>query len=283
MEIIQAIIMGIIQGITEFFPVSSSGNLVAFKYIFNWDFVDNRTFDIALHFGTLLAICIYFYKDWINLILSGFKLKDSSGKVSFKNVKGSKLTSTGKMFWFLVVATIPGVIAGLLFDDILEDVVINGKYMPLILAATLTIMGILLFIIDKKSKNEVEYEKISFKQAIFVGIAQAFAIIPGFSRSGTTMTMARAMKIDRASAAKFSFLLGTPIMAGAVVMHVGDMLALTAAQLIPFIVGIITSFVVGIICIKALMALISKMGFGVFAIYRFILAAVLVITFFVRG
>ncbi len=283
MEIIQAIIMGIIQGITEFFPVSSSGNLVAFKYLFNWDFVDNRTFDIALHFGTLLAICIYFFKDWLELVLEGFKLKTKEGKINFKNYKERKLSKTGKMFWFLVIATIPGVIAGLLFDDLLEKIVINGEYMPLILASTLTIMGILLFVIDKKSKNEVEYEKMTFKQSLTIGISQAFAIIPGFSRSGTTMTMARALKIDRASAAKFSFLLGTPIMAGAVVLHLEDMLALKSEQLIVFAVGIITSFIVGLICIKTLMTIIKKMGFGVFAIYRFILALALVVTYIIRG
>ena len=283
MEFIQAAIMGIIQGITEFFPVSSSGNLVAFKYLFNWDFVDNRTFDIALHFGTLLAICIYFFKDWLDLVLEGFKLKSEKGKINFEKYKERKLTRTGRMFWFLVAATIPGVIAGFLLDDVIEKVVIEGPHMPIILATTLTVMGILLFIIDKKSKADVTYETMTFKNAIIVGIAQAFAIVPGFSRSGTTMTMARALKIDRESAAKFSFLLGTPIMAGAVVLHIKDLLALTMAQIMPLLVGVVVSFVVGIICIKALMALIKKMGFGVFAIYRFLLAAALVITYIARG
>ncbi|MEG0283132.1 MAG: undecaprenyl-diphosphate phosphatase [Clostridia bacterium] len=283
MEIIQSIFLGIVQGITEFFPVSSSGHLIAFRYLFNWNFVDNMTFDIALHFGTLLAICIYFFKDWLNLFLDGFKLRNSEGKLSVKTFKTNKMSKTGKMFWYLVVATIPGVIAGLLLDDFVEGSVRSSKYVPLIMAATLSIMGALLWIADKYSKKDVAFEKISFKQSILVGCAQALAIIPGFSRSGSTMTMARFLKIDREGAAKFSFLLGTPIMAGAVVTHLGDLFALQMSQLLPLIVGMVTSFVVGLICIKALMALIKKMGFGVFAIYRFCLAALLVIVFFVRG
>lgn len=277
MNIIQAIFLGIIQGITEFFPVSSSGHLIAFRYLFGLDFLEGPemlSFDIALHFGTLLAIGIYFFKDWISLIKNGFNFKQGKEKLSFKN-----LNREGKMFWYLVAATIPGALAGFLLGDVIENAVRNNI---LIIALALTVMGILLYIADKYSKSSVKYEDMTFKQALIVGISQAFAIIPGFSRSGTTMTTARFLKIDRESAAKFSFLLGTPIMAGAFAAHLGDIMSISVDMYLPFIIGIVTSFVVGILCIKLLMNIIKKIGFGVFAIYRFLLAAALVITYLVR-
>ncbi len=269
MNILQAIFLGIIQGITEFFPVSSSGHLIAFRYLFKMDFLQGPqmlSFDIALHFGTLLAICIYFFKDWINLIKNGMNVK--------------KLNKEGKIFWYLVIATIPGAVAGFLLDDIIESAVRNNI---LIIAFALTFMGMLLYIADEYSKAKVKFEDINFIQSIVIGIAQAFAIIPGFSRSGTTITAARFLKLNRESAAKFSFLLGTPIIAGAFISHLGDILSIGCEMYFPFIIGIFTSFIVGVVCIKLLMNIINKAGFKVFAIYRFLLAFILVVTYLIRG
>lgn len=276
LTIFQSVILGIVQGITEFFPISSSGHLIAIRYLFDWNVLDSSamlTFDIALHFGTLLAILIFFFKDWLKLITEGFRFKPAGkSKFSFKN-----LNKDGKMFWYIVLATIPGAIAGFLLDDILQESVRNNI---LLIAASLAIMGIILYIVDKRAKTKTEFKDITLKQSMWVGIAQMFAVIPGFSRSGTTMTMARFQGIDRKSAAKFSFLLGTPIMAGAMLSQILDF---SLSMITPsFIIGIVTSFVVGLICIKALMAIISKMGFGVFAIYRIALAVILVIVFLVR-
>ncbi|MBQ8044519.1 MAG: undecaprenyl-diphosphate phosphatase [Clostridia bacterium] len=276
MTIIQAIILGIVQGITEFFPISSSAHLIAIRYLFNFGTgVSSEhwlVIDIALHFGTLLAIGIYFFKDFIKMFVEGFKFKGSNGKLSFKN-----LNHEGKILWYIIAASIPGALAGLLLDDFIEGVVRNNV---LIIATTLTIMGIALYFIDKKCRKDTTIEKLTLKQALLIGVGQAFAVIPGFSRSGTTMTVARSMGLQRESAAKFSFLLGAPAMLGAAVFSLKhfEMSMLN----FEFFLGIAVSFVVGLIAIKTLMEIVRKSGFGVFAIYRVLLAIVLVVTYIVR-
>ena len=176
-EIAEAVILGIVQGLTELLPVSSSAHLYLLsEFFFNWKISDS--FDIALHFGTLLAICIFFFKDWINLIKGGFN------KV-FKKEDSTE----GRIFWYIVAATIPAGIIGLLFERYLESYLKQ----PLIIATALIVMGILLYVVDKKSKSEITYEKMTFKQAFLIGISQVFAFIPGVSRSGATITVGRAL------------------------------------------------------------------------------------------
>ena len=276
MTILQAIILGIVQGITEFFPISSSAHLIAIRYLFNFGTsMSNEhwlVIDIALHFGTLMAIGIYFFKDFIKMIIEGFKFKGKDGKLSFKN-----LNHEGKILWYIVAASVPGALAGVLLDDFIEGIVRNNV---LIIATTLTIMGIALYFIDKKCKKETTIEKLTLKQAILIGVGQAMAVIPGFSRSGTTMTVARSMGMKRESAAKFSFLLGAPAMLGAAVFSLKhfEMSMLN----FEFFLGIAVSFIVGLIAIKTLMEIVKKSGFVVFAIYRVLLAVVLVVTYLVR-
>lgn len=276
MTVIQAIILGIVQGITEFFPISSSAHLIVIRYLFNFGTQLSSeqwlVIDIALHFGTLLAIGIFFFKDFINMFVEGFKFKGKEGKLSFKNLKHE-----GKILWYIIVASIPGALVGLLLDDFIEGKV-RGNV--LIIAATLAIMGIALYFIDKKCKKETEIGEITLKQALLIGIGQAFAIIPGFSRSGTTMTVARASGLKRESAAKFSFLLGAPAMLGAAVFSLKhfEMSMLN----FEFFLGIVVSFLVGMIAIKTLMEIVKKSGFGVFAIYRVLLAIILVVTYIIR-
>lgn len=276
MTILQAIILGIVQGITEFFPISSSAHLIAIRYLFNFGNSMSSehwlVIDIALHFGTLLAIGIYFFKDFIKMIVEGFKFKGSDGKLSFKN-----LNHEGKILWYIIAASVPGALAGVLLDDFIEGIVRNNV---LIIATTLTIMGIALYFIDKKCKKETTIEKLTLKEAILIGVGQAMAVIPGFSRSGTTMTVARSMGMKRESAAKFSFLLGAPAMLGAAVFSLKhfEMSMLN----FEFFLGIAVSFIVGLIAIKTLMEIVKKSGFGVFAIYRVLLAVVLVVTYLVR-
>ena len=244
MTIIQAIILGIVQGITEFFPISSSAHLIAIRYLFNFGNSMSSehwlVIDIALHFGTLMAIGIYFFKDFIKMFVEGFKFKGRDGKLSFKN-----LNHEGKILWYIIAASVPGALAGVLLDDFIEGIVRNNV---LIIATTLTIMGIALYFIDKKCKKETTIEKLTLKQAILIGVGQAMAVIPGFSRSGTTMTVARSMGMKRESAAKFSFLLGAPAMLGAAVFSLKhfEMSMLN----FEFFLGIAVSFVVGLIAIK---------------------------------
>ena len=275
MTVIQALILGIIQGLTELLPVSSSAHLNVIPWIFNWtenpQFVEEfgGSFDVALHFGTLIAIGLFFIKDWIKLIKAGFN----------KVVKKEDSVE-GKMFWYLVIATIPAGILALVLDEISEKI-INGNFkleMGLI-AVALIVMGIILAIVDKKAENKHKYEDITFKQSLLVGMSQAIAAaFPGVSRSGITMTVARCLKIDRESAAKFSFLLSTPIVAAAVLVDITEF-ALTS---LAFWVGVISSFLVGLIVVKFLMDYLKKGSFKIFAIYRVILGIIILGLIFVR-
>lgn len=274
MTILQAIILGIVQGITEFFPISSSGHLIAIRYLFNFGLGDSKAelvFDIALHFGTFMAIFIFFFKDFWKMITEGFKFKGKDGKFSFNNLKHE-----GKIMWYIVAACIPAGVMGILFEDIIDRYIRT----PLVVAISMAVMGVIMYFVDKYSKSETDIEHLNLKQAMGVGIGQMFAMIPGFSRSGTTMTAARAMKIDRKSAAKFSFLLGAPVMFGAAVLALKD---LTMEMIsVQFVLGVVVSFAVGMIAIKALMNIVEKIGFGGFAIYRVLLALVIIVTWIIR-
>lgn len=249
MTILQAIFLGIVQGLTELLPISSSAHLALIPMIFKWDVPD--AFEIALHFGTLLAIGLFFFKDWILLLKGGYEL-----------VAKKKNTTEGKMFWYIVAATIPGGAIGFILDRYAEEVLTK----PLIIAIALIVMGILLYVIDKKSEAKIKYEKMNFKQTFLIGLSQALAFIPGVSRSGITMTTARFMKIDRESAAKYSFMLSAPIVLAATVFKLKDFVFS-----IPFILGVLSSFIVGVVVIKFLLEYLRKGSFKIFAIYRLIL------------
>ena len=246
MSIIQAIILGAIQGLTELLPISSSGHLFLVPWALGWTNSESfniafQSFDVALHAGTLLAIVIFFFKDWIELIKGGFK----------QVVKKEK-SFEGKMFWYLVIATIPGGIIGFLLDHFLEDALKT----PIIIGSALIIMGILLYIIDKKAKSEIEFENMTLKQTFLIGLSQALAFIPGVSRSGITMTTGRMLGIKRESVAKYSFLLSTPIVAGATLYKLKDFVIS-----VPFFVGIAVSFIVRNICNKIFTRILKKRKF----------------------
>ena len=257
MTVLQATILGIIQGITELLPISSSGHLNLIPLIFGWNMPES--FDVALHLGTLLAITIFFFKDWINLIKGGFN----------QLVKKEK-TTDGKIFWYIVAVTIPTGIVSLLLDKFSEFICDKyGIELPLI-AIMLIVLGIILYLVDKKSEVKVDLEKMTFKQSFLIGISQAIAAaFPGTSRSGITMTVARALKVDRESAAKYSFLLSTPIVLAAVIFSITDF-----EFTIAFLAGVISSFIFGLVVIKFLLNYLKKGSFKVFAIYRVVLGLI---------
>lgn len=257
MTIFQSIILGIVQGLTEFLPVSSSAHLNIFPWIFGWDNIP-ESFDVALHFGTLLALCIYFFKDWIKLITSGYK----------QVVKKEK-TIEGRIFWYIVIATIPTGILSIVLDKISDKYLVGMA--PIAIA--LIVMGILLYIIDKKASSEVNLENMSFKQSFIIGLSQALAAaFPGVSRSGITITTARFFKIDRASSARYSFLLSAPIVLAAVLVNIKDFVFN-----IPFVMGVFVSFIVGVLVIKFLMKYIEKKSYKIFAIYRVIFGIIILV------
>lgn len=259
MSIIESIILGIIQGLTEFLPVSSSAHLNLFPWIFNWGTMP-ESFDIALHFGTLLAILIYFYKDWINLIVGGFN-----------QIKGKKSTD-GRIFWYLVVATIPAGVLGIILEKISDKLLPSLNSQMIAIAIALIVMGIVLYIVDKNCESTIKYEKMPFKSAFLIGLSQALAAaFPGVSRSGITMTTARMAKVDRESAAKYSFLLSGPMVAAAVLVSIKDFVFDLS-----FLLGVLSSFIVGMLVIKFLLNYLKKGSFKIFAVYRVILGLVII-------
>lgn len=255
MTIIQSIILGIVQGITEFLPVSSSAHLNLFPWIFNWSQIPD-SFDVALHFGSLLAIVIYFFKDWLELIKGGYTFA----------VKKDKNTK-GKIFWYLFFSTI--VSAGIYF--VLDKIFGDKLKQPLIIAGALIVMGIVLYVADKKGKNDTNMEKMTLKQGMLIGLAQVLAFIPGMSRSGSTMTMGRLLGVDRETTAKYSFYLATPIILAATVYKFKDFVFNTQ-----FLVGVVASFITALIVIKAFMKFIKKGEYKYFAIYRILFGLLII-------
>lgn len=264
MEIVKTIILGIIQGIGEFLPISSSAHLILVPYLFGWE-SSSMAFDIALHFGTLAAVLVIYFKDWWNLFIGALR-KITKKEESFNN----------KMFWYMVIATIPGALLGFLLDDIVENVFRTNIAL---IASSLAIMGLLIYLGDRWSekhyKKQTEFESINLKQALLIGLSQALAIIPGFSRSGTTILTARLLGLSKGAATKFTFLLSVPIIAGATVLEVGNL-----ELSIETFLGVFIAFVVGILSIKFLLNYIKKHDFSVFAVYRVIFAIIILIKYF---
>ena len=268
MPMYQAIILGAVQGLTEFLPISSSAHLNLFPWLLKWTQMP-ESFDVALHMGTLLAIVIYFFKDWINLIVGGYK----------QAVKKEKSTE-GRIFWYLVIATIPAAILSLVLSKLSEKLFESSFKVEIItIAIALIVMGIALYLVDKRAKSNVSYEKMTLKQSVLIGISQALAAaFPGVSRSGITMTTARALGVDRESAAKYSFLLATPITAAAVIFDFKHFIVTDLSLW----VGILVSFLVGLFIIKFLLDYLKKGSFKVFAIYRVALGIIVLLLAAIR-
>jgi len=253
MTIIQAIFLGLIQGLTEFIPVSSSGHLVLAHNALGIQ-QSGLIFDVALHIGTLLALLVLFYKDIINLI-----------KGLFTNDK------LGKLARFLIIATIPAVIVGYLFETAAETTFRSTE----LVSITLIAMALVMLFAEKYSKdrqNKQNLDNMNKKQAIGIGVAQSLAIIPGISRSGVTITTGLFAGLDRVSATRFSFLLAIPVTFGAIVkvfLSSENLHQITHEQSI-FAVGIITAFISGIFAIKFMIKYLSKHTLNIFAYYRIV-------------
>lgn len=271
MEFVSTIILGIIQGIAEFLPISSSAHLIIFRDLFGigTGLSDNLnlTFDLALHFGTLLSIAVFFFNDFINMIKKGFT----------KGIKDDQ----GKILWYLVIATIPAGIAGVLFEDVIENAVRSNF---LIIALALAIMGIIIYLADRYSLDKRTIKKMTMKDAFLIGCSQVFALVPGFSRSGTTIAAGRLLGINREDAAKFSFYLSAPVVCGALLLELLDstVWSLILVNLGTFILGIVISFVTGLLCIKYLLKYLQKHNFKIFMIYRLLLAIAVILVLIMR-
>lgn len=254
---IEAIILGITQGLTEFFPVSSTAHLILFPWFFGWEGdVNTLTFDVALHGGTLTALIFCFWKDWIELF---FKKK--------------------KLLGMIIFSSIPAGIAGFFLNDIVE----NKLREPFLISIMLITVGFIM-LASEGFKKEKEIENINFKDAFFIGIAQAIALIPGVSRSGITIAAGLFKGLKRDVAARFSFLLSTPIIAGATALHLKKFLDLNANYDIQlFIAGFLTSSIIGLIAIKFLMSFLRRYPLNLFVYYRFTLAVVIIAGIWLKG
>lgn len=263
MPIYQAIVLGLLQGLTEFLPVSSSAHLALAPWLFGWK-DQGLGFDIALHVGTLAAVLLYFGRDWIQVIAQGFGLR--AGNDPF-------LKENPKLLWYLVAATAPVGVAGLLFKSKVETALRS----PYVMGTMLILIAFVLYAADKRSLQRKHIGTMNLFDSMVIGFAQALAIVPGTSRSGITMSAALFSDLDRPSAARFSFLLSTPAIAAAIAKDLYDLYkdgGFTSEMMMPFAIGIGTSAISGIAVIAFLLQYLRTKGLGIFVYYRIALGAV---------
>lgn len=274
----QAVVMGVVQGLGEFLPISSSGHLILAPWFFGWEggAIGSLTFDISLHLGTLVAVLGYFWRDWIDLMraVPGVLRSAAGGPRGLQRLAGAE-----RLLVAVALGTIPAAVAGVLIEDWAEQTLRS----PALIAFTLAVVGVLLYVVDKHAGQLRSLEHLSWSGVLWIGVAQACALVPGVSRSGATMTMGRMLKLDRRSAARFSFLLSAPITAAAVVFKLPDILTIPSSQFGVFIVGTLVSAAVGALAIHFLLGYIQRAGFGIFAVYRIVLAVVIVAVLVMRG
>jgi undecaprenyl-diphosphatase len=282
--IFQSAVLGLVQGLTEFIPISSSAHLVIVPWLFGWtdSALNGLTFDVALHLGTLLAVIVFFAADWARLIGAWFrsvfqlKIGDDPDR---------------RMAWSLLLACIPGGIAGVLFES---DVTASFHVQPIprlslvLMAVAIAILGGLLLLADRLGKQKRPFARIRFLDTVLIGLAQALAIFPGVSRSGATITAGLALGLEREAAARFSFLLSAPIIAGAGLKSLYELLtgirsgAIAASELIIFPIGFLTAAVSGFFCIKLLLTFLQKHSMRTFVYYRWALAVLVLVVALVR-
>jgi len=249
----QAIFLGILQGVGEFLPISSSAHLAVFPYFFNWSY-QGLSYDVMLHLGTLLAVLSVFWKDWLKIIKQGLTHPSSDD---------------GKLLWYIALASVPGSVAGYLLEDKAETVFRE----PWVIGLSLLLFSVLIFLADRKAANQKSLPEITWKQVLLIGLAQSLAIIPGASRSGMTIVAALFLGYRRETAARFSFLLSTPIIAGAALLMLPKV---SLAQINgPFLAGLAASALFGFLSIRFLLGYLKTKNLLPFVIYRVLLALVI--------
>jgi undecaprenyl-diphosphatase len=262
-SILQAIVLGLVQGITEFAPVSSSGHLILVPWMLGWHIVDdpalNKSFDVALHMGTFVGAVIYFRHDlWIYI------------KAFVASCRARAIRSPDeRLAWALVVGTIPGMIAGATLESVIEDKL--GQ--PWLIAVMLAVFGVILYVVDRLARQDRDLDSVGTRTGLFVGIAQALALQPGVSRSGVTITAGRLVGLNREAAARFSFLLALPIIAGAGGLKAVDLMQNGFQGYGPqFLAGFLAAAVSGFVVIWFLLRYLRTHDFLVFMIYRLAVA-----------
>ncbi len=260
MTTLEIVILALIQGLTEFLPISSSAHLILPNALLGWE--NGLAFDVAVHVGSLAAVMIYFRSELVALTTGWCH-----------SVSGRKQSDEGYLAWWVILATIPAIACGFTFKDYIE------LYLraPEVIAATTIIFGLLLWYADKRASRTLSEQQMGWRRALLIGLSQAIALIPGTSRSGITMTTGLMVGLTRQAAARFSFLLSIPVIAGAGVLLTWDLLQTpTAVDWQALLWGSVLSFVAAYACISLFLAWISRIGMGPFVLYRLALGALLI-------
>jgi len=278
MPIYQAIVLAVVQGLTEFLPVSSTAHLWLFPWLLGWK-DPGLTFDVALHAGTLLAVLVYFWRYWVEMARLTAGLGGSGAAAPNAGATGhsasADLRENPRLLWYLAIATIPGALAGWRFEHAAEEQLRS----PIIIGAALIVIGLFMWAGDWLGRRERDLGHVGLLDSFLVGVAQALAVIPGVSRSGVTMTAGLFRKMKRETAARFSFLLSTPLIAGAAlkkgleIRHAG----LPHDMRLPFLCGALVSALVGYLVIAVLIRYLERRTFKVFVVYRLVLGVILLV------
>lgn len=290
MSFLEAVVMGVIQGLTEFLPVSSSGHLALFQILFKVETDTGILFDVLLHLGTLIAIFVAFYKDILRMIGEGFAIIGDffrNVRIFFGNVIHRednpyyKLidNSYRKFVMLIIVSTIPTGIIGYVAADLVEA----ATEILLVPGICLVLTSILLFCSDRIKDGSKAPKNVTYSNAFFIGICQGFATLPGLSRSGTTITACLFSGFNRKFAVKYSFIMSIPAVLGAVVLELTDIasVSITASEVGSYLAGVICAAIVGYICIKTVLVVVKKKKFTFFAIYCFIVGVISIVGYFI--
>ncbi|HET9776013.1 MAG TPA: undecaprenyl-diphosphatase UppP [Gemmatimonadaceae bacterium] len=264
---LQAVALGIIQGLSEFLPISSSAHLTLVPWLFGWE-DPGLAFDVALHFGTLIAVLWYFRMEWLALIKAAFGII-TSGRIE---------TPEKRRVIYLIIATIPGAIGGFLLQSRAE----SAFRSPQLIAIALIVMGLILWLVDKLVDQRRILGEMRWVDALLIGLSQVIALIPGVSRSGTTITTGRGLRFDRESAAEFSFLMSMPIIAAAVVLE-GPKALQEGGLTNELMSGVVASAISGWLAISILMRYVTRHSYGIFAFYRVALGLAVLAILYTRG
>jgi undecaprenyl-diphosphatase len=281
LPIYQAVVLAIIQGLAEFIPVSSSGHLIIVRRLLGWNELSpahELTFDVALHFGTLLSVLIYFRRTWFQIVRAAFGgkvVRFSEAGGSDVNLSADEQREERLLLWFLAIATIPGAIAGKLLEGPADDYFREHIFL---IAGALILVGLLMWLGEKASRMDKPLTRISFLDALIVGCAQAAALVPGVSRSESTITAGLFLNMTREAAVRFSFLLSTPIIAGAALLKAHELHkeGLPAGMHAPFIVGILVSAIVGYGAIAWLIRYLQSHSLKIFVVYRVVFGIIVI-------
>jgi undecaprenyl-diphosphatase len=271
---LQALVMGIVQGLTEFLPISSSGHLILVPYLLGWNdpFIDSLAFSVLLHMGTLVALLVYFWRDWLALVPAGLAaIRDRS----LRNDPDRRLA------WLIVVTAVPAALVGVLLNDFIESHVRQAGLVALLLVVGAAIM----WLADRWGRRNREMSDLSFPAALGIGVAQAVALFPGVSRSGISISAGLLAGLTREAAARFSFLMAAPVIGGAGLFEARKLVsgeAGVAVSIGPLVVGFTAATLAGLVAIWALLRYVRSNSLSLFVVYRIVLAAVVLVVLLSR-